>query len=594
MIGSSRYRYSCFKCGNEHAQTIASCTQCGLTTSGHFQLNPLDKTTSVICEGCHGIHSRIDTPPVICSSCHLGIYDWWDEEKQTWFELDLSTTNDNNKSTWISGEFDGDYKGSFQRIQNNSNGLTGQPIYYDIQIEQGYLKNIRKVDGPPQSVKSDEIRPFTKPLLFPVDVHTTATKELPQKVSRVGLKNFRLHQWKHTAENDGVANSQTIRYGRLQGIAYGMLDETPTPIEPAIKSPPVTSNSNLPRTDKSGLADSTHSSPTDISTPSNEASDPVDIENNCVVCSLVFQMLLLGLIWLACSFKVASLFGIFMLIFCWLDTVVLRHDYKIRNQWISIFASLFLSIISGAGLTIGYWPSFTEDCLILAQHALLVAAAATLLSAFLSSCFVRTILLIFLFFSLMTWCSTHDRACKFIPAINSIQIGSNLITQQAAILTDSDVNSDLINDTSQQNTNGHRISLDQAYQQIESLNDCKNRIYIPFEFNKSELSSDIEIKLYRLGLLLKQINPERIIISGYASKNSDDETPQIFLNNIKLSEQRAENVRLYLENNEFIANNKIETRGYGYTVPILPNNPGNAINRRVEVNIQCPLNKDDK
>ena len=53
-------------------------------------------------------------------------------------------------------------------------------------------------------------------------------------------------------------------------------------------------------------------------------------------------------------------------------------------------------------------------------------------------------------------------------------------------------------------------------------------------------------------------------------------------------------MRQYLATNEFIEDRKIETRGYGYNVPILPRDPAHDINRRVEVNIQCPLGPNGK
>ena len=588
MTSTRNYQYVCFRCETEHTPLVPACQKCGPGGTGHFTLDPFSGRVSLICNGCGEPQTALNSPDIHCSSCHQGTYDWWDIEQGSWFKLNLSVATEDSKGTWLCGEFDGDYEGILQPAQRHSLGLTGQPVFYDIQFKHGYLKNPRKIDTPPVSVARNEVRPFTEPLLFPVDVQT------PEGVSRIGLKNFRLHQWTQTADNEGSAGSQLKRHGRLQGIAYGLLDESVQPTSPEPETQQIPARDIQPRSAEnfSHSAESNAVDGTQLAEQIDE--DSSESENACLICSLFFQLLLFGLTWLACTLKVAGLFWLFMSVVCWLDTTILRNDWRINNKWISLVVGSLLMLSAGAGLTIGYWPSFLQDCQTLAQNALLVCAGALLLSTFLRSCFVKTTLLIFLFVALVTWCKTHDRACKFIPATNSLAISAGHLAQQVAILTDSDVNSDLINDASQNNVNGQRISLDQANQHIELLDDCKNRIYIPFGFNSAVLDAETETKLYRLGQLLQRYDPARIIISGYTSNNAGDETPQGFLNNIKLSEQRTESVRQYLVVNEFIEDSKIETRGYGHNVPILPRDPANDINRRVEVNIQCHLGNNGK
>lgn len=583
MTFSGRYQYVCHSCGTEHTQVVTTCQKCSLVGRGRFKLDPQTEKVNLICDGCGEPQSALDRPPLHCVTCHQGTLDWWDEKRCTWFNLDLAVSPDLELGIWICGDFDGDYEGVLKPDQGHLIGLTGQGIFYDIQIKHGYLKNVRKVAGPPLLTSRDEIRPFTEPLLFPVDVQTGRAGDIPSGVSRVGLKSFRLHRWQQAAENEGAVGGQIKRYGRLMGVAYGVLDESSylRPEEPE----------RLPIEDPGESSTLTHpSSPPEVE-QEEESGAP---KNNCLICTLLFQFLLFGLTWLACTLKVAGLFWLFMSVACWLDSAISRKGLRITNKWVSLGLGLLLMLASGGGLTVGYWPSFIQDCQLLSQNALLISAGALLLGALLRSCFVKTTLLIFVFIALSTWCKTHDRACKFIPATSSFGIAVDSLIQQAAIVLNSDVNSALINDAGQNNSNGQRISLDQANHNIELLDNCKNRIYIPFGFNSSELDPETVTKLYRLGQLLKRYAPERIIISGYTSKNSGDETPQGFLNNIKLSKQRTETVRRYLVSNEFIDDNKIETRGYGHNVPILPRSPAHDINRRVEVNIQCPLGKDGK
>lgn len=598
MTTKGRLKYVCHVCETEHIQATPSCQQCGPGATGRFHLDPLNGQVTLLCDGCGQTQSSLDSPAIDCVTCHRGSNDWWDENQSTWFNLKLSVSPEDSQGTWVCGDFDGDYVGILKPTQRHSTGLTGQPVFYDIHFTRGYLKNVRKLDGPPQHVAQNEVRPFTEPLVFPVDIQTAQTDEAPACVSRVGLKNFRLHQWSQTADHDGAAGSQVRRHGRLTGIAYGILDESKPPQR---ERPKPESLQNSPRTAPGERVQSSapHTAgaaenKTEHDNTSFEEAENTEIENSCLICSWLFQLMLFGLTWLACTLKVAGLFWLFMALGCWLDSTTLRQNLRFKNKWGLLIVGLLLLLLSGAGLTIGYWPDFVHDCQTLAQNALLVSAGAWLFSTLLRSCFVKTTLLVFVLVALTTWCKTHDRACKFIPATHSFAISAGHLAQQLSIFTDSDVNSTLINDVGQNNPNGQRISLDQANDHIELLDDCKNRIYIPFGFNSSELDSETETKLYRLGQLLQRYAPERIIISGYTSKNLGDETPQGFLHNIKLSEQRTETVRQYLATNEFIEDRKIETRGYGYNVPILPRDPAHDINRRVEVNIQCPLGPNGK
>ncbi len=100
---------------------------------------------------------------------------------------------------------------------------------------------------------------------------------------------------------------------------------------------------------------------------------------------------------------------------------------------------------------------------------------------------------------------------------------------------------------------------------------------ILFDFGSAELRPESFPTLDEVAAYLKAYPGARMEIQGH----TDDSGPAEY--NILLSSERAESVKRYLVENG-VPQDRIETRGYGLTVPIVPNDtPENrAMNRRVE------------
>ena len=202
-------------------------------------------------------------------------------------------------------------------------------------------------------------------------------------------------------------------------------------------------------------------------------------------------------------------------------------------------------------------------------------------------CFVRFTIFICLFIALASWCKINNRECKFSEPTNLIITAAQSIYQQYQILTDNDVSSDILNDNSANNPNGRYLSINEAASNPDLLKDCKNKVYIPFGFDKDQLDDQTRVKLDRLGEIMKNFQDSRVIISGFSSMDPGDNTPEGNLRNIDLSQRRTEAIRDYLVTNDYIPGENIEIRAYGSNVPILQNKPSSELNRRVEVNLQC-------
>lgn len=131
---------------------------------------------------------------------------------------------------------------------------------------------------------------------------------------------------------------------------------------------------------------------------------------------------------------------------------------------------------------------------------------------------------------------------------------------------------------------GQKLELNIEMNRIESgAKFILRNVY--FNSNSDVLAATSFAELNKLHFFLKE-NPEvKIEISGHTDNIGIAE------NNMKLSENRAKSVFLYL-NNKGIARNRIVFKGYGDSKPIASNDDekdGREINRRIEIKI-LPIN----
>jgi OmpA-OmpF porin, OOP family len=104
---------------------------------------------------------------------------------------------------------------------------------------------------------------------------------------------------------------------------------------------------------------------------------------------------------------------------------------------------------------------------------------------------------------------------------------------------------------------------------------------ILFDTNKATIKSSSVTILKELGDALKENPKVKINITGHTDSDGKD------TDNQKLSEQRAESVKKYLESNFGIDKNRMISQGKGESIPIAENTSenGKKQNRRVEFNI---------
>lgn len=110
--------------------------------------------------------------------------------------------------------------------------------------------------------------------------------------------------------------------------------------------------------------------------------------------------------------------------------------------------------------------------------------------------------------------------------------------------------------------------------------------HLLFDFDKSELKSDVIETLDQLSEDLNTYDGANVWINGHTDSQGNKDYNQ------KLSEDRAREVQGYLEKKVNAEKINLETKGYGQTKPIAPNETeeGREKNRRVEIVVE-PLAK---
>lgn len=103
-------------------------------------------------------------------------------------------------------------------------------------------------------------------------------------------------------------------------------------------------------------------------------------------------------------------------------------------------------------------------------------------------------------------------------------------------------------------------------------------ITLNFPFDSAELTPDSREKLDRVAKALTDSNTDKfdIIISGHTDGKGTADY------NLALSERRAEAVRRYLITQHAISASRLVAKGYGKSQLLLPSDPNNEMNRRVQ------------
>lgn len=107
---------------------------------------------------------------------------------------------------------------------------------------------------------------------------------------------------------------------------------------------------------------------------------------------------------------------------------------------------------------------------------------------------------------------------------------------------------------------------------------------VNFEFGSARLSSDAVIVLDNLGRALQDptLQAYRFTVAGHTDGVGSDAV------NLRLSEARARAVARYLSEKHRVDTARLTAQGLGFRQLLYPNDPANALNRRVQITTLAP------
>ena len=460
---------------------------------------------------------------------------------------------------------------------NHEGAIEGNKVF-ELTISNGLLKNVKAIAAPSKKLSSNKINPIRQKYVKNVLIETN------DKFAEVDLYDFRLHEW---TEQLNEAIGENKANGRIKGTAYACINPGPPVSE-------INTKTNIQSIDNTPAAEAIKSNipatPTTNVSPQNNVTQNA-IDQNCLFCRLIPKIIISLLCALTCNWLtgLACFLGIHAS--CIYATFASKNGLKILTKKHRIILSTFL--ICAALIAIIYLLA-TSNCSTVLYIPLSAVLICFILSGSVSNCILRSLLCALWFIALISSCNYLNDNCEKNSHSMTSKITNHIdeIKQSASNYLPADQTSNTISNAYQGQNTGKEVTLDEALKNPDLIKDCRNKLYLPnaslFATDKSEITKDSEITLNQLSALINKLGKDtHIIITGHSDKTGD-KTPQGFLHNIILSEQRATSVATWLASHRSgIGLNEIEVQGVGSKYPLIEDVPDSVYNRRVEVGVSC-------
>lgn len=593
-MSEGSHSYKCRICNDEIEVLQQECGHCGLT-SGRYRRSANAEKITLHCTSCDAPIKPL-APPDICNVGHRGDCGWWDSEAGAWVDPDLSTRRTGPRAVWVRGNFQGVYVGELQ-TSDIALAREDQRSYTIDHFQFARLDDTQKVDGPPDKSAQGQKPPILSDLVTPVIASVENTNNGQRSEYNVSLHDFRLHEWREVSGGEITGFFGKASTGRVYGVAYGLLerDSLKPPKKHADKSSkkinPTSESTPSPASDVDGNNQNTVL-PDTADSPSMASESAVA---NCFACSFWLHLVLAATVWYCCGWQHALIFVAVSQAACWLADLCASNSWIVRD----ITRRNLLIALIGLLVTIGilieaYSLAFSDDCALVSDWPIYLIAVAFGLTALLTYCWLRFILLTVWFLTLLLWCSANGVYCDRTERTNRLDRFLDEINIHVDTAVNPDIISNIVNDATidpENPDNNRKISIDEITKDPRLLDKCGNSIYFPevalFTKGSPAIEPRAHAQLRKLIPLLKARPDKKIIITGHADK-SGDETDIGYLNNIALSDQRAAAVARWLIDNQAIDPSRVDIRGAGTSMPLTLDPDRAEYNRRVEVEIDCP------
>jgi outer membrane protein OmpA-like peptidoglycan-associated protein len=594
------YLYRCRTCNEDVKLINLACVNCG-PSKGIFQKASSQETHLVKCIGCGHLLDQKPLPDS-CNSNHRGSLGWANETG--WLQPDLTPTEALQDDVWLRGDFVGGFQGG-PNIASQEIAQNDRRHYAISEVNQARLTNVSIVSGPPLNLNDREIPPLRFSAVAPIVVHTSKgdqEKTIPYSVT---LADFRLHDWRELKIGEGSHFLSKKAFGVFSGTAYGVVRRDPelmpkksvspdAPKEPEVSpiAPPLINNQqNPPSPSRQGSTANPDTSPP----PQTEEPTVTKPFIPCLICSPLLQAFLAGVIWFFCNWRHALVFFAVAYLACKLAEFTKERGWGIFSLPVRLIIYTLLALLVLFGILLeAYSLGFNQDCALISDWPIYLIGGALLLTAFVDYCWVRSLVLLIWFLTSLVWCSANGLQCNPERNITRFDILVHEIKINIENILNPDPNSIIVNEITDDPTNpenNRKISIEEVVKKPELLDICGNSIYFSdaalFPVNQSVIEPRAEVDLRKLATVVQRVPNRTLIITGHSDKLGD-ETDQGYLHNKELSFNRAQKVAEWLTTNAGVDASKIEVRGAGTSIPITTEENSRHLNRRVEVQLECP------
>ncbi len=588
------------------------CARCGPCQS-NILFNPHSGARQRVCRLCLSPSivtlGRLPTPNC-CPECGVGDLGWRHPQTAAW--SDGERCGEDIGGHWITAEFDGDYSGVPASAESQS-ALCKRS--YHFVIEDCRLSKVRSVRTPPAPISDAGVVPLRLSKLGPVLFSYRDAEVGPERLYSVVLYDFRLHEWDHASCEEQTGGKVEL-VGRLWGTAYGRLtppmlqhvgsekaanDNLVAPAESnrMVEPPKLTGNGN-PVTGSVAARIESRSSATQFV----RATRPRWTERvkqairrwypNGVSSPSLWRWLA-GLFvgtWLVFGVTPALWFAGASLIYYLLSKGQFFRSWRQFSDprwrlWVAAVIAAFAVWALVQLLNVGCNDSPIAWLIPLVALLAFSAWFRLHILALLSGLIFATLFLLQQNDAVRCGTSVAPNARVVRPGL-----AQHFENTAVRVATDHDAEAVAAQPSAAAE---HRISIDQAIDDPEKYFSCSRQslstdsapfeIYFGesalFSFRENQLGPNSEAHLQKIAQLLRERPQAKIVLTGHSDQVGAT------LANLKLSEQRAQNVADWLVKNGVLSREQIDVRGEGDRHPVVSDRALYRLNRRVEIRIDC-------